>query len=1675
VETEESPTQSHEPIPEAAPEPEPATESAEPTKTSTTSTTTPSSYDVGLRIGPLPEDTTFQSNHSSSPHPHYMTVVPTDFPSSTEHDLHHGYHEHGHHHDYQRDEYVPVTTVMGDSESENVSVSQVSDIAVDDEFAQTLLPQHERENDTLRLQDAERNSTEMSEKAHRHFQEVPIPVQVIYDDDDMTHPEHTTYSPVGDHELHGEKLEPTSSPHFHKETQTLGVSVADGNSSHATEVPHKPSPHENFMTEFPVEMVTRHTAHDSNVMMSSESPGSSTPHDYNIIDTSTDHSNMFSPSSEVHVDTGVIATTATPVMSDHKEQLKVIPFGEHAENEAEPTDYPFDMEKKGGISYIVQENRTEELKNTTSNNLGIEETSENSAEGPAFIYHDTKVENEAETSASKPPATDVPVRIVQVNRTDHNDSVRNGHADFILTPSTESTTEMMQVSRDGMPTVPPTKVPEREEHGHEGLLYNDVNFSGLENTGNDTLNALSPDDYESHTLQPVTFASEPAQNATGLHNPDLKKGPRLDDDEMFRANSNEERDHAVTKNVTVETVAVVVHNSESVTLSSALPVTDRSPEQVDTSEKEHFPSVFDDNLHPNFISATEVPKHGNATFETVEQLFQTANKTEDESTVTGTLYDRKGNITEPVAEETTLKPDKNVSSQLLKGSDKQVLLDDVLTATVSQGTSEGTIMATTTATDTTEISIPGLEENIGVFGTEITDTKPDQVSTDSTMKDVEMTTLLESDSFTASKSNFTSTILAHDSSNSSDSNISLSSGENAIEEGEMLHPSLFTTTTEDEVDHPLTAAPLLDHYDAETILPRNLYEDTDTHSSLGKNETIVGPEQSVEITTKKESVDTTTRNVLSGAENNSVSPAESLTTQSVIQMLTASKSSALPNESSSELNNITTAPPHEENDIFSADTNGKKQKIDTSITEMPEKKKLDVTPPDNEVLTSTVQNVTRSGELNMSVMPKDSATTTDSTDKTEKDDVVSNVTVSDKTNSPILRVSSDEGGTASISPDMLLHHQEAKMNRTEEIITTSSTTEIPLESENEAKDVDLHLFSKTEEHANTVRPLSSDVSSIHSDERAVTESIASGSSGSLVTGVSDHNSTPFEKPHEFTDIENKLLAEPGVVGDVSTSSTTEYANEIHALPPSGGGNVIPPTAQSVVLLDPITGEIQSPMSEGQLKNKSLTVTIDEGQSAVGHEQNDENSTTPKFDKDLLGVSTSKLEPKKKDLLSGSINKKPLKSVGETSSLHGENEQLIPDKSAINLYEKKPLDKLQKFDKDSSKKIDKMGLAALPIEENDFDVAENVDITTPGTVSSVVTTTVPLAKANSSAETEDEVSRPVDEEDENEGPLVDVQGDIEHVNVVEPNNIVTKVKMSALEGSKTYRVEEEKVMNENITVADYQHALSRSDIVVKVDNATDKVKNSTEPSIAVGIEPAISRGANESSVQTETLLTQRELPASENLAPHGTGSVSESSIGTNSEAKISVTELLTDELLLNSNNQNATENALGGNVKDNATLASTSEIPFLPSMTSESSTLTSDSAGNSSVMNLSLGIVLATPQEVSDPDASTTASPSELSTNTTVETSSKSPDVTVSTVVALSDDPATSHKSITMLLEDGHAQNSTKDFNIGTVREDSSPVGRNNNVIHWTSANGTAAGGSAAGEMPLAFSKCASGL
>jgi hypothetical protein len=273
------------------------------------------------------------------------------------------------------------------------------------------------------------------------------------------------------------------------------------------------------------------------------------------------------------------------------------------------------------------------------------------------------------------------------------------------------------------------------------------------------------------------------------------------------------------------------------------------------------------------------------------------------------------------------------------------------------------------------------------------------------------------------------------------------------------------------------------------------------------------------------------------------------------------------------------------------------------------------------------------------------------------------------------------------------------------------------------------------------------------------------------------------------------------------------------------------------------------------------------------------------------------------------------------------------------------------------------------------------------------------------------------------------------------------------------------MNETITVADDQHIVAKSDTASKTDDAT-------ESAIAVGIEPAVSLATNETSILTDDLLTPRILHDSDTVVPLRTKNESSSSSTASSEEKVMVVMLPTDESSLNSDNQDPIPEVLGGNAEDNTTVG---EVPFLSSVDSESSSAISNVTGKSTVTNLNHGILGTPLEEGSDSDTPITAPSLEASINTTVETSPKSEVPAITAVTLNSEDLAKLHKGTNMLLEDGESQNSTRNFNTTKVIEDASPAGHNNGVIHqWTPENGTAVGGYVFGEVPMAFSKCASG-
>ncbi|KAJ9589246.1 hypothetical protein L9F63_017545 [Diploptera punctata] len=446
----------------------------------------------------------------------------------------------------------------------------------------------------------------------------------------------------------------------------------------------------------------------------------------------------------------------------------------------------------------------------------------------------------------------------------------------------------------------------------------------------------------------------------------------------------------------------------------------------------------------------------------------------------------------------------------------------------------------------------------------------------------------------------------------------------------------------------------------------------------------------------------------------------------------------LPTTQSMQMLVTTLAPIHDENDVLPRETNSSKDiPTTTDSTDKTEKDIINETVVDemnssnSTSVSPEIQNIPSSSSTSEVPEFNSNEANIDKMKFLVEDSNSSSVPsvsedVSLSTSSEVPEISSNEANVEKINVPVVEINSTTISSATPSVSSTTVTSELPEISENEAENADDLLSKLVPEHINTVQPLA------HTTETAIFKSTKSfvneanlekSTQNSLSTNTEAsisinsnsafedlHPSTPsillnktepnfdetFDKPHEFTaeDIENKLIVEPGK--DISTgSSTTEHINDIHALPPSAGGNIIPPTAQSILSVDPITSDVH-PLDERA--NDTVTTT----------EQVSVNSS---FD-DLV-VPVSKPDKKKE--------KKPI----------GDNEQVVP---AVNLYEKKATDKLQKFDKENNKKIDKMGLAAF----SDYELEK----------------TPPKSSSEKFTSVADDESRPVDELDENEGALLD---------------------------------------------------------------------------------------------------------------------------------------------------------------------------------------------------------------------------------------------------------------------------------------------------------------------------------
>jgi hypothetical protein len=187
-----------------------------------------------------------------------------------------------------------------------------------------------------------------------------------------------------------------------------------------------------------------------------------------------------------------------------------------------------------------------------------------------------------------------------------------------------------------------------------------------------------------------------------------------------------------------------------------------------------------------------------------------------------------------------------------------------------------------------------------------------------------------------------------------------------------------------------------------------------------------------------------------------------------------------------------------------------------------------------------------------------------------------------------------------------------------------------------------------------------------------------------------------------------------------------------------------------------------------------------------------------------------------------------------------------------------------------------------------------------------------------------------------------------------------------------------------------------------------------------------------------------------------------------DEKLMVTRSPNDEHSLKFYSQNTSLKALHGNVTENMSLNGTD---FLPSMTSESSNMTSNIAGHISVIKTDLGILTTTMREDGSSSAvtATAVPPVVLSTNTT---SSESPEVPASPVVTIrSTDFAILQKG-TVPMEYDLTKNSTQEFNTTT---DASQSGSSDGAIqNWIPESNMTHSRPAILDPPIVFSKCASG-
>ncbi|XP_068086378.1 uncharacterized protein [Anabrus simplex] len=310
--------------------------------------------------------------------------------------------------------------------------------------------------------------------------------------------------------------------------------------------------------------------------------------------------------------------------------------------------------------------------------------------------------------------------------------------------------------------------------------------------------------------------------------------------------------------------------------------------------------------------------------------------------------------------------------------------------------------------------------------------------------------------------------------------------------------------------------------------------------------------------------------------------------------------------------------------------------------------------PENEIETGIKTNSTGGEEL------KDVATTTDSAIRTNNNDLVKTDT-SQSTEPP------------KAIENLVKSGEEELHNISEIIITTMTPSSSPSPVGNESENIVGSRVNVDENPVNASTSNSTENVAIDVNESPLL----------LLPQDTDPAKEAFSKPNDFSEenVENKLTIE---AGKTTSTTTASYTSDIHGVPPSAEGNVIPPTSQSVLLLDPITGEIH-PRSE---TDESLNITAPVTETPmliVDGNQPSENSTVDIVDQI---APESKEEVKKKDL-NTVASKKAIHSSGDLATSDVE-----PNKTLIGTFEKKIGDKIQKLEKEHSKKVEKFGIFSL---------------------------------------------------------------------------------------------------------------------------------------------------------------------------------------------------------------------------------------------------------------------------------------------------------------------------------------------------------------------------------------------